>query len=114
MTRACSLCGAIGPVHRHHVSGRPAPGCAYLDPGLVVAVCAACHANLHQALRLCGLDFGGVGPDSVAHRLRRVAVTADLLAGASRPLVLAPPSARALAGLLRDAAHTFDRDAVPL
>ena len=114
MTGACSLCGAIRPVHRHHVSGRPAPGCAYLDPGLVVAVCAACHANLHQALRLCGLDFGGVGPDSVAHRLHRVAVTADLLAGASRPLVLAPTSARSLAVLVREGADALDREAVAL
>ena len=114
MTGACSLCGAIGPVHRHHVTGRSAPGVAYFDGGLVVAVCAACHASLHQALRLCGLDFPVGATDSMAHRLHRVAATAELVAGASRPLALAPPSARALAGLLREAARTFDREAVAL
>jgi len=101
-------------VHRHHVTGRSAPGVAYFDGGLFLPVDAACHAGMHQALRMCGLDFPVAGTDSMAHRLHRVAVTAELVAGASRALVLAPPSARALARLLRDAAHAFDREAVAL
>ena len=114
MTRACSLCGAIGPVHRHHVSGRPAPGCAYLDPGLVVAVCAACHASLHQALRVAGVDFPGGAHVFLRHRLLRVGCTAELVAGAGRPLVLAPTSARSLAVLVREGADALDREAVAL
>jgi len=106
----CSLCGAAGQLHRHHVTGRPGPGGAYLDAGLVVAVCAACHANVHQTLRAIGLGFLA-GRGCLRHRLVRLAVTAELVGASGRPLVLGPPSALALAALARDAADALDGEA---
>jgi len=111
VTAACLLCGAPGRVQRHHVTGRPAPGAAYLDPGLVVALCVRCHANVHQALRAAGLGFLA-GRGSLRHRLLRVGCTAELVGGADRPLILAAGSARALGVLALDAAGALDSEAV--
>lgn len=111
MSAGCALCGASGRVHRHHLTGRPAPGGAYLDAGLVVAVCPACHAGLHQALRTAGLDFLA-GRGSLRHRLVRVAATAELVGAAGHPLVLGSVSARALGVLVLDAAGALDGEAV--
>lgn len=111
MPTACSLCGAVGPVHAHHLTGRPAPGAPYGDPDLVVAVCARCHGaagGLHQTLRTLGVEFPAPGVDVLAHRLRRTAIHAELVAEVGRPLVLAPKSARGLAALLREAAVAVD------
>lgn len=105
----CSLCGVGGQLHRHHVTGRPAPGAAYLDAGLVVDLCPGCHVGLHQALRAVGLDFPA-GRGSLRHRLLRVGCTAELVGGADRPLVLAAGSARALAALARDAADALEHE----
>lgn len=104
MTGRCALCGAVGPVHRHHLTGRPAPGAAYFDGALTLAVCRTCHANIHQALRASALDFPCSSGDFLVHRLRRTALTAELLGGSGRPLVLEPSSASGLAGLLREVA----------
>ena len=115
MPSACSLCGRVGPVHAHHLTGRPAPGAPYGDPDLVVAVCARCHSaagGLHQTLRALGVEFPAPGVDVLAHRLRRVAVHAELVAEAACPLVLVPRSARGLAALLREAA-TIEEAALP-
>jgi len=111
VTASCILCGVVGQIHRHHVTGRPGPGGAYLDAGLVVAVCAACHVGLHQALRAVGLDFPA-GRGSLRHRLLRVGCTAELVGGADRPLILAAGSARALGVLALDAAGALDSEAV--
>jgi len=111
VTAACTLCGAVGQLHRHHVTGRPGPGAAYLDPGLVVALCVRCHVSVHQALRAVGLD-SPAGRGSLRHRLLRVGCTAELVGGAGRPLILSPPSTRALGGLARDAADALDGEAV--
>ena len=108
---ACNLCGAVGPVHRHHLTGRLAPGGPYLDVDLVLAVCPRCHGaagGLHQTLRTLGVEFTPPGVGALAHRLRRVALHAVLLADARRPLVLEPKSARGLAALLWDAASAID------
>ncbi len=108
---ACALCGAFGPIERHHVTGRPAPGGAYFDPALIIAVCPRCHAaagGLHPVLRTVGVEFAQPGVDMLAHRLRRTAIHAELVAEIGRPLVLAPKSARGLAALLRQAAVAVD------
>ncbi len=104
MTGFCSFCGASGPVHRHHVTGRPTPGGAYLDDALLLDVCQVCHAGLHQSLRTVGLDFPCGASDILIHRLRRTAFTFELLGGSGRPLVLAPGSASGLARLLGEVA----------
>lgn len=108
---ACSLCGAVGPVHAHHITGRAAPGGAYFDDALVIDVCPRCHTaagGLHPLLRTLGAEFAQPGGDVLAHRLRRVAVHAELIGEGGRPLVLAPKSARGLAALLREAAVAVD------
>lgn len=106
----CSFCGASGRVHRHHVTGRPAPGAPYFDGGLVVSVCPGCHANVHQTLRAVGVDFP-FGHGVLWHRLVRVGCTAEIVGGAGRPLILGPGSARALAALARAAADALDSEA---
>lgn len=108
MTGACSLCGAVGPVHWHHLTGRPAPDERYFDTRLVIALCLSCHASVHQVLRVVGLDFPAPSSAGLSHRLLRVAVTAELVASAGRPLALSPGSAQGLAGLLRDGAGLLD------
>ena len=111
MNGACSLCGAVGPVDAHHVTGRPRPGGGYLDGGLTIPLCAACHlgaGGIHQMLRTVGVEFVPPSEDPLAHRMRRAAVHAELIAAAERPLVVAPKSARAFAGLLREAAGDLD------
>jgi len=109
VTASCILCGVVGQIHRHHVTGRPGPGGAYLDAGLVVDLCPGCHVGLHQVLRAAGLNFP-VGRGCLRHRLVRVAATAELVGAADRPLVLAPGSARALAALARDAADALEHE----
>lgn len=102
MTGRCALCGAVGPVHRHHLTGRPAPGAAYLDGALVLSVCRSCHADVHQSLRASALDFPYGVSDFLSHRVRRTAFTAELLGGSGRPLLLEARSASGLAALLRE------------
>ena len=107
----CSLCGAVGPVHAHHITGRAAPRGPYLDAAITLAVCPQCHnaaGGLHPVLRTVGVEFPAPGVDVLAHRLRRTAIHAELVAEVGRPLVLAPKSARGLAALLREAAVAVD------
>lgn len=107
MTGVCALCAASGPVAAHHLAGRCEPGGRYYDPALVIQVCPACHTGaggLHPTLRTVRLDFPPVGAHPVAHRLRRVALHAVVMADAGRPFALGPKSARGLAVLLREAA----------
>ena len=107
----CSLCGAVGPVHAHHITGRAAPRGPYLDAAITLAVCPQCHnaaGGLHPVLRTVGVEFPAPGVDVLAHRLRRTAIHAELVAEIGRPLVLAPKSARGLAALLRQAAVAVD------
>lgn len=111
MTGTCALCGCSGLVDQHHLTGRPAPGRRYSDPALVVPLCSSCHrgaGGLHPILRCAGLDLLPPGADLLAHRLRRVAMTAELVAGAARPFTLAPPATRGLGQLLRDAAEVVE------
>jgi len=109
VTGACSLCGARGAVHGHHLTGRAGRGGPYVDADLVLTLCPRCHTGaggVHQVLRTVGLEWPGVGP-LVAHRLRRVAATAELVADTDRPFVLTSGSTRALAALLRETADTI-------
>lgn len=112
MRGACVLCGRIGPVQSHHVTGRPARGAAYSDPLLVVDLCAAtCHTGtggVHQVLRTLGLEWQPEGAHPISHRLRRGAVHRLLVADAERPFVLSASSARAEAALLTEAADALD------
>lgn len=111
MTGRCSLCGRAGALHAHHLTGRPAPGGAYFDPALIIAVCPRCHSaagGLHPVLRTLGVEFVQPGVDVLGHRLWRVAVHAELIAEAARPLVLASKPARGLAALLREASAAID------
>lgn len=107
MTGVCSLCATAASVHAHHVTGRSIRGGAYLDASLTLKVCSACHTGaggVHPLLRTVGVEWPAPGVHPLAHRLRRVALHAELLADADRPFILAPVSSRALAALLREAA----------
>lgn len=78
----CAICGGR-PVQRHHVTGRPAPGTAYLDIGLTLPLCPVHHRLLHQGWRLAGLD----GPRPADElRLLRGGVLLRQLGAAGRPL----------------------------
>ncbi|MDA8310249.1 MAG: hypothetical protein M0Z46_06485 [Actinomycetota bacterium] len=103
MIDGCSLCGAIGPVARHHLTRRPGRGVRYFDEHLTVLLCASCHSRVHQVLRVADLDWLPSGVDPLAYRLRTVAVHCEVFGTAGRDLVLAPSSAQALAALLRGA-----------
>ena len=108
MTGLCSLCGRLGRVERHHPTRRPCRGAPYFDVGFTVPLCCPCHALVHQVLRVAGLDWPQSGAHPLGYRLSATAVHAELIAAAERPLVVAPKSARAFAGLLREAAGDLD------
>ena len=108
MSGACVLCGAIGPVDYHHVTGRAAPGASYFDPALTIPLCRACHATEHAGLRVLGLDFPRPGAYFTAHRLFRVAAHLNALADAGRGLLLDPGGTRSLAALILDAVPCAD------
>jgi hypothetical protein len=110
VTSICAICGHLGPVHRHHLTRRPAPGAPYYDDTLWLTACPRCHlgaGGLHQILRVVGLDWPGLGVDPMVFRLRTTAAHAELLADLDRPFTLAPVSARALAALLREGADAI-------
>lgn len=65
--------------HRHHLTGRVAPGGPYLDPALVVVVSPSRHADLHVCLRSLGLEFPAPGADLERHRRLRIAAQIQLL-----------------------------------
>jgi hypothetical protein len=103
MTGRCCLCGAVGQVERHHVTGRLVRGGDYVDPALVIELCTACHtgrAGLHPALRAAGLDFPRPGVDLLGFRCRRLGVTERLIGAAGGVLVLGPASAIATGDLV--------------
>ncbi len=105
------MCGRLGPIHAHHATGRPRPGAGYLDGALTIPLCPGCHVGAggtHAVLRTVRLEWPAPGADFTAHRLRRVALHAVVAADAGRPLAFAPPSARALAALLREAATVIE------
>lgn len=108
MTGRCAVCGACGPVHLHHVTGRLGPCFGYLDPRLVVALCAACHSHEHVAVRRAGMEWP-TPDDLLAHRLARVADHVLRCADAGRGVVLGMESTRALGALLLDAVPVLGR-----
>ena len=96
MTGRCCLCGAVGQVERHHVTGRLVRGGDYVDPALVIELCTACHtgrAGIHPALRAAGLNFPQPGVDLLGFRGRRLGATARLIGAARGILTLGPPAA---------------------
>lgn len=99
MAGACVYCGAQA-VHRHHPTGRSAPGASYCDASLTVWLCRSCHVAEHSALRRLGLDFPGEQVDLVTHRVLRAGALALRCADLRRPLVVEPEPARALGALL--------------
>jgi len=114
MTGRCVACGRRGPIEGHHLSGRPAAGCGYLDPELVVSLCRGCHVSEHVGLRRLGLEFPAPGNDDsvTAHRLRRVGAYVGARASNGRALFLAPASGAALADLLRQVADILSSERV--
>jgi len=106
----CALCGTVGAIHCHHLTGRSAPGAAYLDSALTIALCPACHADVHQAVRAAGHDFPFVGGAFLAHRVARAAFHCELLGSSDRSLILSPAAARGLGLLLRDVVGALDRE----
>jgi hypothetical protein len=108
MHAACVLCGRVGRVERHHPTRRAGRGGEYLDGGFVVFVCAGCHAQIHQALRVVGLDWPGAGAEPLAYRLRVTAAHVELLGAQGSAFPIAPESAPAFAALLRAAASAID------
>jgi hypothetical protein len=93
------VCGVRGPVHRHHITGRIGQGLRYLDPSLTVALCPACHAREHVAIRRSGREWLAPGADPLVHRHIRVADFLNRLSDLDRRLVLDAGSTRALAAL---------------
>lgn len=106
MSRACVLCGSVGVVQRHHLTGRIAPCGDYLDPALVLPLCISCHTGqggIHQSLRHVGLECAPIETSMPAYRLQRVAVSLRILSDCGRGLVLSPSSTVALYLPLMDA-----------
>ena len=108
MTGACALCGRVGRVERHHPTRRPSRGEHYFDTGFGLALCSACHAAAHQALRVVGLDWPSPGAHSVAYRLRTTALHVELFTAQGSTFPILPASAPAFAALLREAAGAVD------
>ena len=106
MTSSCTLCGAT-PVVGHHLTGRPSPNAAYLDPDLVTDICQRCHDREHVILRQLDVEWPQASDATpyLAHRLVRVAVFARRCSDEGRPFVL---DARSALGLhrLQIAAHS--------
>ena len=100
----CAMCGAVGPVDRHHTTGRAAPAASYCDPALTIAVCPRCHADLHVARRVVGAEWG----DQPGIRVSRLVADLAPIADAGRPVVL---DAGGLRGLLLDVLSGDDRGA---
>ncbi|MGH9293779.1 MAG: hypothetical protein ACRD0B_00470 [Acidimicrobiales bacterium] len=104
----CMLCGRASPIELHHPTRRPAPGRPYFDPGLRIALCRGCHARIHEALRVLGLDLLPARQDPLTYRLRTVAVHAGVAADAGRAFVVADVvGSRGLRGLLLEAADAL-------
>lgn len=87
----CERCGAGGPVHAHHPTGRVAG--QPLHPELVERLCPDCHSALHRVWGRAGL---GAHPTSQVVG-RRLAV---FLGRRSRPLD--PTTCHVLAAALDD------------
>jgi hypothetical protein len=69
MVGICESCGAVGPVHRHHPSGRMAG--IPCHPRLTEALCPECHGTLHALWHHARLEADGE-PDAIL-LLRRLA-----------------------------------------
>ena len=108
MMGECGMCGSVRSLQLHHPTGRAKPGAPYLDADLTVAICGQpCHTAEHVLLRTLGLEFPS-GP-ALAHRLRRMGLTARRFGDARRSLSFAPRSAEGLADLLFEAAEELER-----
>jgi hypothetical protein len=106
MTQSCAFCGHPAE-HRHHVTGRAAPGERYFDDRFCLALCGSCHAREHAVLRRLGLGFP-VGSNHRAHRILRFADVCIRFADADRGLVLDAPSTRALGMMLLGVVGALD------
>jgi hypothetical protein len=103
MTGRCCLCGAVGSVERHHVTGRLVRGGDYVDPALVIELCVPCHtgrAGIHPALRAAGLNFPQPGVDLLVFRGRKSGATDRLIGAAGGVLTLGPAAAIAEGDLI--------------
>ena len=78
----------------HHATGRLVPAGPYLDPPLVVPLCAACHHAEHTAWRELGLDT--LGDPSLA-RIARLCWLFRRLADRGHPVTFEPAQLDALA-----------------
>jgi len=52
---ACTRCGRVAAINRHHCTGRGADG-RYLHPRLTVPLCVPCHDGMHAVMRGAGID----------------------------------------------------------
>ncbi len=98
----CVLCGWVGPISLHHITGRPGPGRPYLDPDIVIPLCPPCHTGtggVHPLLRVAGLAWPRPGEDLDAFRLRRLGFHARLASAAGRRFVLDSKPSDAFAGV---------------
>ena len=110
MNGTCAIgaprCGHVGAVERHHLLGRGADG-RYLEPQLLIPLCAECHQlGAHRLLGLAGLD--GRREATPAVLLRRLAVGLRWLAW-TEPV---PPSGAVLVGwpaIVRGVAEVLDQ-----
>ena len=110
MTGICLQCGREGPVDLDHLTGRRCRDGEYLDDGLTIPLCRACHAAAHVARRRLGIEWPQV--DFLAHRLRRVGAFSTGLAADGRGFALASRSTGALVGLLIAGADAIEREVV--
>lgn len=87
-------------VHRHHLSGRPAPGQPYSHPRLIVPLRQPDHVALHVALRLAGLEFPPAGASLPDFWRRRLAFQFRLLGAQGHCLTFRPAELPELAAVL--------------
>lgn len=113
MTSSCILCGAT-PVVGHHLTGRPSPNAAYLDPDLVTDICQRCHDREHVILRQLDVEWPQASDATpyLAHRLVRVAVFARRCSDQERPFVVDGRSALGLHRLLLEACEALATSAI--
>ena len=108
MTGTCVFCGSVCRVHLHHPTRRAGRGGAYLDAGFTVPLCAACHADVHQVLRVAALDWPAAAVYPLAYRLRTFAMHVALFGAQDVAFPIVPSAASAVDGLLREASDAVD------
>lgn len=95
-TAACTHCEHVGPVHKHHptgrIQGRP-------NHDFVVPLCASCHQAEHRCWHFAGLEGEGSPPLF----LRRLALHLD-----RRRRPLEAVECRALAAVLHNVAASLE------